>query len=475
MKRLVLCFDGTWNAVADPKTVTNVVRLANMVTVSTADGIDQVSYYNSGVGSGGLIDQFLGGAFGVGLKSNVKRGLTFLALNYEDGDEIYLFGFSRGAYTARALAGVIGAAGIPLDISETERHWELYQNLAKLLPKQRWLSQKGDSPELQAVVEKLDEVYTKLRGLSRNEGKNVPIKCIGVWDTVGAYGVPMGFGLSSLSRAFTYWTRGFRNRGIGQSVAFGFHAIAIDEMRRPFSPTFWMLREGQKLEEAQDVEQMWFAGVHSNIGGSYDNTGLSDMALAWMVARVAEKTGLEFNPSTVLEDVWPCSACTLYRSGYGWPIGRSRIALPVHSTSLAARAWRGIKRFLFKARRRHIEFDRVNEQVHWSVQERCALPVTLVDGRKPGKYRPASIRSAPKAYSNMLDLERLLVDRNHVPAELPPGLRNYTDEFDLAEALRKRNADWDNHCTMHLQAKLECQCKLRYGAPSESATPRAAA
>src|SRR5882724_8352447 len=99
-KRLVLCFDGTWNAVTAADAVTNVVKLANAVTVTSADGTDQIVYYNSGVGSGGPLDRFLGGVFGAGLKSNVLRGLAFLALNYEEGDEVYLFGFSRGAYTA---------------------------------------------------------------------------------------------------------------------------------------------------------------------------------------------------------------------------------------------------------------------------------------------------------------------------------------------------------------------------------------
>ena len=137
MKRIVLCFDGTWNALSKQEELTNIVRLANLVTVES-EGVDQISYYNSGVGSGGPIDRFLGGAFGVGLKSNVKRGLMFLALNYDAGDELYLFGFSRGAYTARALAGVIGTAGIPIDIRKTELHWNLYQQIAKLRPKASW-------------------------------------------------------------------------------------------------------------------------------------------------------------------------------------------------------------------------------------------------------------------------------------------------------------------------------------------------
>src|SRR5262249_58649660 len=116
MKRLVICYDGTWNAVTKPDEVTNVVRMAQAVKSVASDGVEQVVYYNAGVGSGGPLDQFLGGVFGVGLRNNVKRGLAFLSLNWDpDGnDEIYIFGFSRGAYSARALAGVIGSVrGIP--------------------------------------------------------------------------------------------------------------------------------------------------------------------------------------------------------------------------------------------------------------------------------------------------------------------------------------------------------------------------
>jgi uncharacterized protein (DUF2235 family) len=112
MKRIVICYDGTWNVVTDPDAVTNVVRLGQAVRkVSKKDGKPQMVYYNAGVGSGGPVDRFLGGVFGVGLRNNVKRGLAFLALNWDpDGnDEIYIFGYSRGAYSARALAGVIGS------------------------------------------------------------------------------------------------------------------------------------------------------------------------------------------------------------------------------------------------------------------------------------------------------------------------------------------------------------------------------
>ena len=114
MKRIVICFDGTWNAVTDPTSVTNVVRVGQAVKRFGKDDVAQVVYYNAGVGSGGPLDRLLGGVFGVGLRSNVKRGLAFLTLNWEYGDEIYILGFSRGAYSARALAGVLTAIdGVP--------------------------------------------------------------------------------------------------------------------------------------------------------------------------------------------------------------------------------------------------------------------------------------------------------------------------------------------------------------------------
>ena len=137
MKRLVICYDGTWNAVTKPDEVTNVVRMAQAVKSVASDDVEQVVYYNAGVGSGGPLDQFLGGVFGVGLRNNVKRGLAFLSLNWDPqepgnpvADEIYIFGFSRGAYSARALAGVIGAiGGIPKQSSfdELEEIWNHYR------------------------------------------------------------------------------------------------------------------------------------------------------------------------------------------------------------------------------------------------------------------------------------------------------------------------------------------------------------
>jgi uncharacterized protein (DUF2235 family) len=439
MKRIVLCFDGTWNALSNPAELTNVVKLANLVTVKS-NNVDQVSYYNSGVGSGGPIDRFLGGVFGFGLKANVKRGLIFLALNYEAGDEIYLFGFSRGAYTARALAGVIGTAGIPLDIGKTEEHWSYYQQIAKLQPKP---GLPADSPKRQAALRAIDDIKNKLIGISRNTVTDelgdhwvpVPIRCIGVWDTVGAYGIPSGFGLRAIPHVFTYWTRGFRNTQFSDTVQLGLHAVAVDERRRPFAPTFWTLRsrEPKKLVPVDPttkplpVEQVWFAGVHSNIGGGYVDSGLSDLALAWMMAMVQENTDLRFNEEAAMDAVWPCSASMLYRSSRGGWFNPLRSIMPEAPKNDGG--W--LSRLLGVRRRRS---TRINEKVHWSVRERQSWAATLAEKTSVAKYVPPNLRS-PKQYSEPLALELKLLERT---------------------AIRQ----WTGKCPME-SSDLPCQCATR--------------
>ena len=442
MKRIVLCFDGTWNALSNQEELTNIVRLANLVTVES-DGVDQISYYNSGVGSGGPIDRFLGGAFGVGLKSNVKRGLMFLALNYDAGDELYLFGFSRGAYTARALAGVIGTAGIPIDIGKTEVHWNLYQQIAKLRPK---ASLPESSPKWQAADRAIAQLKEQLVPLSRNTdeaGKKmvpVPITCVGVWDTVGAYGIPSGIGgLTAISRMFTYWTRGFRDTHFGDTVKLGLHAVAVDERRRPFTPTFWTMRPkppaDPKAAAAEDaakpppVEQVWFAGVHSNVGGGYSNCGLSDLALAWMMAQIEEKTDLRFNEEEAMKTVWPCSACMLYRTSRGGWFNPTRSILP--EVPKEAGVWAFIAGVLGRRRSRS---TRINEEVHWSVRERQQWAATLVEKIGVAKYAPPNLRRDIKEYSKALPLELKLLDRTA--------------------------RSWTGHCPLE-KAKLPCQCAGR--------------
>jgi len=409
-KRLVLCFDGTWNALADPTALTNVVRFANMVTVSDDNGVAQITYYNSGVGSGGPIDRFLGGAFGAGLKNNVKRGLAFLALNYDEGDEIYIFGFSRGGYTARALAGVVGTAGIPLDISESERHWNLYQEVAKL--KDQAGRYVDGTPKHIFYDAQADAKKAELANATRYKGGSVPIRCVGVWDTVGSYGIPAGFGISGLARHFTMWTRGFRDTKFGKVVKLGLHAIAVDEMRRPFEPTFWTLRDERQLVPGQEVEQVWFPGVHSNVGGGYARTGLSDLALAWMISRVQDRTDLQFNDGEVMTHLWPCSACAIYPTSKGGRFTSVRSVLPGTFPLVPSRLRRLWRRM--QGGEKGVKIRRINEKVHWSVRERCSWPETLVDGIGKAKYAPANLRAYDKEVAEPSELELRLLARTRL-------------------------------------------------------------
>jgi uncharacterized protein (DUF2235 family) len=363
MKRLVICYDGTWNAVTNPDEVTNVVRVAQAIKSVADDGTTQVVYYNAGVGSGGPIDRFVGGVFGAGLRNNVKRGLAFLSLNWDPeeqpdnpvADEIYIFGFSRGAYSARALAGVIGAiGGIPKQASfdQLEKIWDHYRK----------------TPEERRDDEKIKQLIYPMP-----KDKKLIIKCVGVWDTVGSYGVPAGLGLGALARKFTSWTRGFRDNEIGECIEYGLHAMAIDEERRAFPATSWVTT---KSEERKGVEQVWFAGAHSNVGGGYKESGLSDLALIWMIARVADLTKLEFDDAYIKEHFWPCAACSLYRSNRGWLISG---ILPFH---------RAIAEHLkvLTPGAEHM----INAKVHWSVKQRHGKSA-LVDQTKYLRYTPKNL------------------------------------------------------------------------------------
>lgn len=440
MKRLVLCFDGTWNTL-NPKELTNVVKIANTVSLRGPDGTDQVCYYNSGVGSGGPIDRFVGGVFGAGLKSNVKRALAFLALNYQGEDEIYLFGFSRGAYTARAVAGVLGVAGIPLEIGKAEIHWDFYRRIAKLQSDNR--GRNHESRRYKSNLAQINDLTEKLKAYTNYSPDEVNITCVGVFDTVGSYGVPAGFGLSGLANLFTYWTRAFHSRQIGKKVGLGLHAVAIDEMRRPFYPTFWMRTAEEQLPPAQKVEQMWFPGTHSNVGGGWPDNGLSDTALAWMISRVTAQTGLAFDDSELLRTVWPCSAATLYRTSWGGPFARVRSILPKPANTLITRAARFA---LAPFRRQRIIHTRVNEGVHWSVRERAQWPQALVDG-KVRVYKPKNLRVLPDEVSDVTDLEAML--------------------------LRRDRPDWSKNCPLRQKGK-DCVCEARARIAEAANLPAAA-
>jgi uncharacterized protein (DUF2235 family) len=269
MKRLVLCCDGTWNRADQVEKdgrpcVTNVLKIA--VRVAKRDGdIPQIIFYDQGVGTGNLVDRVTGGVAGEGLEDNIHDAYRFVVANYEPGDELYFFGFSRGAFTARSIAGMVRKCGIL-----SRPHADKYHEALELY---RSIGAPEDPPPVQ---------FRKSYSLSPDDP--IPVRFIGVWDTVGALGIP---GEDKNKYAF-YDTE------LSGNVQYAYHALAIDERRGPFQPTLW----DYKPKPGQTVEQVWFAGVHSDIGGGYPEAGLSDIALQWMIDK-AGAAGLRIDQDVI--------------------------------------------------------------------------------------------------------------------------------------------------------------------------------
>ncbi|APA97483.1 DUF2235 domain-containing protein [Nocardia seriolae] len=275
MKRLVVCCDGTWKAESST-TVSNIVKIAETVQLTGADregkSVGQRICYVSGPGSRGFLsDRIMGGAFGLGLEANLSAAYWQLALNWEPGDEIFIFGFSRGAYTARSLAGLINRLGIlkydAIIHGKYPRALEIY----------RTRRAHPDDPDPLEWAEFRAEYCHR---------ETPTINFLGVFDTVGAMGVP---GLTARRHRF-------HDLRLSRIVHCARQALAIDERRREFAPCLWEIPADQRelYDRPDRVKQVWFEGVHSDIGGGYSDCGLSDITLRWMIAE-AEAEGLAFD------------------------------------------------------------------------------------------------------------------------------------------------------------------------------------
>ncbi|MFQ5631248.1 MAG: DUF2235 domain-containing protein [bacterium] len=338
MKRLIVCLDGTWNTPDDGDNPTNVVKLMRALLPCDDKDVPQIAFYDKGVGTGGPIDRMWGGAFGRGLNDNILDGYRFLAHNYEANDEIYLFGFSRGAFTARSLAGFIHWMGLlEKDVlDDLTDAWNTYRN-----------------------PQKYKERYDELLQHSRT---NIPIKCIGVWDTVGALGVPIKF-----ANILTRHNYKFHNTNYGNHIEYAFHALAIDEKRGPFKPTLWECNIDKNIP-TERLQQVWFAGCHSNIGGSYPDARLSDIALDWMLSCVEKATGLAFDNEYRKGKIKPDHTGTLYNSLGGYLYSRLFPLYRVIGNMPIVCSW--LSRQLRRFYRPGPGNKYINEMIHRSVVER---------------------------------------------------------------------------------------------------------
>jgi uncharacterized protein (DUF2235 family) len=267
-KKIIICADGTWNSSHGIGSFANDTNVRKLYC-ALAERPDQMRYYDSGVGTDGTpIDHIAGGAMGDGLFQKVQDGYEFLAYVWDPGDEIYIFGFSRGAYTARSLGGMIAGFGVP------------NKNFDNMTVQKIFAAYRQTDPALRAKMKTdLDTEYAL---------SEAHIRMIGVWDTVGSLGVP---GL--LFSTFNQSKYGFLDTELHPCVQNAYHAVCIDERRGQFLPTLWTNKDGSPRSNDEQVQQVWFSGVHCDIGGGYDECQLSEIALSWMVKN-AIKCGLVF-------------------------------------------------------------------------------------------------------------------------------------------------------------------------------------
>ncbi len=284
-KNIIICSDGTGNT-ANKNRGTNVFKLFEMVDVQDPDR-PQVTIYDDGVGTSSIKPlKMLGGAFGWGLAKNVRELYTALARVYEPGDHIYLFGFSRGAFTVRSLAGLITRMGI-LDARKvddarlrtlTRKAWHAYRhdNRAWL---ERLLTFFLPRHDIDAFSRQhCHALEADLPAAGRGKGR-ARIRFIGVWDTVSAVGFPVLW-VADFINCFIYRFK-FPNYQLNPCVEKAAHALAIDDERKTFHPRLW--DESEEGPLAGRIQQVWFAGVHSNVGGGYPKQGMSLVSLDWML------------------------------------------------------------------------------------------------------------------------------------------------------------------------------------------------
>jgi hypothetical protein len=303
-----------------PVDPSNVTRICRAMHREDHYGHPQIVYYQNGLGSSwSVVDKFLGGGLAMGLSDNIRSAYGFLVNNYMNNDLIYFIGYSRGAFTARSTAGVVAKFGL-LEKSSMNFFYEVFEDwegageegYEPMLPEALLRAKKiksldefklppasspeGPDPYLNAYAQKLKDLKMT---------REVKITAIGVFDTVGSLGLPVTPWLQSIGFAPTLRKYRFYDTTISNNVLTAFHALALDEHRSAFSPTLWEKPEGNNTV----LKQVWFPGVHSNIGGGAHDTGMSDITLAWMMSQLATisaedpKLNLAFNEHYLTDQV----------------------------------------------------------------------------------------------------------------------------------------------------------------------------
>lgn len=369
-RNLVVCCDGTWNTPTQTDrgmvVPSNVVKLARAIDES--DPSKQRVYYDTGVGTGSGVDKWTGGAFGIGLTENIQQAYRWIADNYEPEDRLFLFGFSRGAYCVRSLAGLIGRCGLtpPNDAAAVERAYELYRQAA-------------------------DDAGKAAAATFKSQQRQPQIYFLGVWDTVGSLGVPAlsRYGLlRKMVRKLvdgSKYSHGFHDETLGAHIEHAYHAVAVDERRGAFAPSLWKNGAGPRA----NVEQVWFAGAHCNVGGGYIDSGLSDHAFMWMAVK-AMKAGLTLDQRYLAMRVDPNCHGELRNEYHGL-----YKVMPDHEREIG-------------------NTDTLNESIHCSAVSRLQHPTNA--------YQPANLRRATDR--GVAVTKEGLAEIETIRAAIYPGMKN---------------------------------------------------
>jgi len=366
-RNLVVCCDGTWDLPdkltrARARAPTNVTKLALGVAREDRDGRPQALFYQRGVGTRPG-ERLTGGVFAYGLGRNVRECYRFVVDNYEPDDRVFLLGFSRGAYTARSTAGLIRNCGI-LRREHRDRiddGYALYKS-------------RSDPKKPQGIESRIFR-----RMYSHQDDR---IHFIGVWDTVGSVGIP----LEQIRIPFVDRFKGFHDTELSSHVDHAFQALAIDEQRPSFIAAPWKLQPGAARQGQREVEQVWFAGVHKDVGGGYaDDRELSEVTLRWMVHH-ARTCKLAFEPGH-FDDDDPAHPATQEDRSLGVRLAPDPLCDQHNSRT-------GFWRLLWRHRRRMgIEVDEVRRpgghSAAWSAFERLRgrndyAPAELVEWQRRG-------------------------------------------------------------------------------------------
>ncbi|RWF67349.1 DUF2235 domain-containing protein [Mesorhizobium sp.] len=285
-KRIAVFLDGTWNTLGDN---TNVWRLKSLCD---PEDVNQLIFYSAGVGTQ-LGEKVRGSLFGYGLDREITDAYEWLIDHYNEGDQLFIFGFSRGAYTARSLSGFISKCGL-LKPGSPVSHKQVYERYRR----------RQDKTIRELLLRAKDGVASPTTDLEIEERwllrYSIPIDIdfIGVWDTVGSLGVPFLMRFNVAKYRFLETHLRFSNRR-------AYHAMAIDEHRASFAPTLWTRTTKTDANPAapralEDVEQRWFVGAHANVGGGYPSDLLAQIPLKWLMSKAAA-LGLKFRSDVELD------------------------------------------------------------------------------------------------------------------------------------------------------------------------------